>query len=164
MDTIVAAPVATCESDRIPRIAVKWGALGLTSLQSPPSTSGPTTNNFPINAGNIGLEYRFANGYWALRSDYEYGIYGGAWDFLSMKLSLFKNSFLRPFLSAGVTGSNIYDHNLTTGIVTKTGTLSEQHCLPYKTIPPGPGVAPIPYSPGSAAFPANYSSCILGQI
>ena len=51
-----------------------------------------------------------------------------------------------------------------TGIVTKTGTLSQQHCLPYKTIPPGPGVAPIPYSPGSPAFPANYSSCILGQI
>jgi len=51
-----------------------------------------------------------------------------------------------------------------TGIVTKTGTLSQQHCLPYKTIPPGPGVAPIPYSPGSAAFPANFSSCILGQI
>jgi hypothetical protein len=51
-----------------------------------------------------------------------------------------------------------------TGIVTKTGTLSQQHCLPYKTIPPGSGVAPIPYSPGSATFPANFSSCILGQI
>jgi hypothetical protein len=51
-----------------------------------------------------------------------------------------------------------------TGIVTKTGTLAQQHCLPYKTIAPGPGVAPIPYSPGSPAFPANYSSCILGQI
>jgi|HubBroStandDraft_2_1064218.scaffolds.fasta_scaffold26733_2 hypothetical protein len=51
-----------------------------------------------------------------------------------------------------------------TGIVTKSGTLSQQHCLPYKTVAPGPGVAPIPYSPGSAAFPANYSSCILGQI
>jgi hypothetical protein len=51
-----------------------------------------------------------------------------------------------------------------TGIVTKSGTLSQQHCLPYKTVAPGPGVAPIPYSPGSANFPANYSSCILGQI
>ncbi len=51
-----------------------------------------------------------------------------------------------------------------TGIVTKTGTLSQQHCLPYGTVTPGPGVAPIPYSPGSLAFPANYSSCILGQI
>jgi len=51
-----------------------------------------------------------------------------------------------------------------TGIVTGTGTLSQQHCLPYKTATPGPGVAPIPYSPGSANFPANYSSCILGQI
>ncbi len=40
-----------------------------------------------------------------------------------------------------------------TGIVTKTGTLSQQHCLPYKTVAPGPGVAPIPYSPGSPAFP-----------
>jgi hypothetical protein len=51
-----------------------------------------------------------------------------------------------------------------TGIVTRAGTLSQQHCLPYKTVTPGPGVAPIPYSPGSANFPANYSSCILGQI
>ena len=51
-----------------------------------------------------------------------------------------------------------------TGIVTRSGTLSQQHCLPYQTVPPGPGVAPIPYSPGSANFPANYSSCILGQI
>jgi hypothetical protein len=51
-----------------------------------------------------------------------------------------------------------------TGIVSKTGTLSQQHCLPYKTAAPGPGIAPIPYSPGSPAFPANYSSCILGQI
>lgn len=51
-----------------------------------------------------------------------------------------------------------------TGIVTGAGTLSQQHCLPYKTAAPGPGVAPIPYSPGSANFPANYSSCILGQI
>ena len=51
-----------------------------------------------------------------------------------------------------------------TGIVMKEGTLSQQHCLPNKTIPPGPGVAPVPYSPGSAAFPANFSSCILGQI
>jgi hypothetical protein len=51
-----------------------------------------------------------------------------------------------------------------TGIVTKTGTLSQQHCLPYQTATPGPGVAPIPYSPGSLAFPANFSSCILGQI
>lgn len=51
-----------------------------------------------------------------------------------------------------------------TGIVTKSGTLSQQHCLPYGTVAPGPGVAPVPYSPGSPAFPANYSSCILGQI
>jgi hypothetical protein len=51
-----------------------------------------------------------------------------------------------------------------TGIVTKTGTLSQQHCLPYGTVTPGPGVAPIPYSPGSPAFLANHSSCILGQI
>jgi hypothetical protein len=51
-----------------------------------------------------------------------------------------------------------------TGIVTKTGTLQQQHCLPYGIVTPGPGVAPIPYSPGSPAFPANYSSCILGQI
>ena len=51
-----------------------------------------------------------------------------------------------------------------TDIVTRAGTLSQQHCLPYKTVTPDPGVAQIPYSPGSANFPANYSSCILGQI
>jgi len=51
-----------------------------------------------------------------------------------------------------------------TRIVTKSGSLSQQHCLPYKTVTPGPGVAPIPYSPGSPAFPANYPSCVLGQI
>jgi hypothetical protein len=51
-----------------------------------------------------------------------------------------------------------------TGIVTKTGTLSQQHCLPYSTSPPG--TPPVPYSPGgpNTTFPANFSSCILGQI
>jgi hypothetical protein len=116
---MVVAPVAV-RDDRIPRLAVKWAPLGITNLQAPPSTSGGSTNNFPINAGNVGLEYRFSNGYWAVRSDFEYGLYGGAWDFLSLKLSLFKNSFLRPYLSGGITGTNVYDHNVSTGITTKT--------------------------------------------
>jgi hypothetical protein len=120
-EAVVAPVVVSQEPDRIPRVAVKWAPLGITSLQAPPSTSGSgSTNNFPINAGNVGLEYRFSNGYTALRSDFEYGLYGGAWDFLSLKLSLFKHSWLRPYLSGGVTGTNIYDHNLTTGITTKT--------------------------------------------
>jgi hypothetical protein len=45
-----------------------------------------------------------------------------------------------------------------TGIVTGTGTLQQQHCLPYNQT--------AEYSPGGpmTSFPANFSSCILGQI
>jgi hypothetical protein len=45
-----------------------------------------------------------------------------------------------------------------TGIVTGTGTLQQQHCLPYNQTKE--------YSPGGpmTPFPANFSSCILGQI
>jgi hypothetical protein len=62
-----------------------------------------------------------------------------------------------------------------TGIVTRTGTDAQQHCLPYSQVAnpaatdpfspgistyiPGPGVAPI-----TTTFPANFASCILGQI
>jgi len=59
-----------------------------------------------------------------------------------------------------------------TGIVTRTGTNQQQHCLPYgDTIFAGPGKQP-PYAPGpgapigvpGVAFAPNFSSCILGQI
>jgi hypothetical protein len=45
-----------------------------------------------------------------------------------------------------------------TGIVHGTGTLAQQHCLPYNPA--------APFSPGGPAttFAANFSSCILGQI
>jgi hypothetical protein len=45
-----------------------------------------------------------------------------------------------------------------TGIVTGTGTLQQQHCLPFSQA--------LEYSPGGpmTPFPANFSSCILGQI
>jgi hypothetical protein len=49
-----------------------------------------------------------------------------------------------------------------TGIVTRSANLQAAHCLPYSQ--------QMPYSPGNTpghpvtAFPANYSSCILGQI
>ena len=45
-----------------------------------------------------------------------------------------------------------------TGIVTGTGTLQQQHCLPYNQTKE--------YSPGGpmTTFPANFSSCILGQV
>jgi hypothetical protein len=62
-----------------------------------------------------------------------------------------------------------------TGIVTRTGTDAQQHCLPYSQVAnpaatdpfspgistyiPAPGVAPI-----TTTFPANFASCILGQI
>jgi hypothetical protein len=52
-----------------------------------------------------------------------------------------------------------------TGIVTRS-TVSNQlaHCLPYAPFP-GAGLQP-PFSPGGpgTTFPANYASCILGQI
>ncbi len=120
---VIAAPAPVIvEDNHIPRLAVKWAPLGVTSLQAPPDVTGKS-GGFPLNAGSVGIEYRFPNRYWALRSDFEYGLYGGAWDFVSLKLSLFPRSFLRPFVSAGVTGSNVYDHNIVTGVVTETPSL-----------------------------------------
>jgi hypothetical protein len=53
-----------------------------------------------------------------------------------------------------------------TGIVTRS-TVSNQlaHCLPYAPYSGTPGTQP-PFSPGGpgTTFPANYASCILGQI
>ncbi|HXN29864.1 MAG TPA: hypothetical protein VN902_22270 [Candidatus Acidoferrales bacterium] len=56
-----------------------------------------------------------------------------------------------------------------TGVVTRTGTPAQQHCLPYSqltntaaTNPFSPGITPgvVPAS----TFTANYSTCVLGQI
>jgi hypothetical protein len=51
-----------------------------------------------------------------------------------------------------------------TGIVTRSGNNRLAHCLPYAPFTTA-GAQP-PYSPGGpvSTFPANYSSCILGQI
>jgi hypothetical protein len=49
-----------------------------------------------------------------------------------------------------------------TGIVTRSANNQLAHCLPYAPFTTA-GAQP-PYSPGSANFPANYASCILGQI
>jgi hypothetical protein len=51
-----------------------------------------------------------------------------------------------------------------TGIVTRSTVNQQAHCLPYAPFTTA-GTQP-PYSPGGPAttFPANYSSCILGQI
>jgi hypothetical protein len=51
-----------------------------------------------------------------------------------------------------------------TGIVTRSTVNQQAHCLPYAPFTAA-GAQP-PYSPGGPAttFPANYSSCILGQI
>jgi hypothetical protein len=49
-----------------------------------------------------------------------------------------------------------------TGIVTRSTNNQLAHCLPYAPFTTA-GAQP-PYSPGSANFPANYASCILGQI
>jgi hypothetical protein len=51
-----------------------------------------------------------------------------------------------------------------TGIVTRSAVNQQAHCLPYAPFTTA-GAQP-PYSPGGpgTTFPANYSSCILGQI
>jgi hypothetical protein len=62
-----------------------------------------------------------------------------------------------------------------TGIVTRTGTDAQQHCLPYSQVtdptatdPFSPGISTYVSGPGgnsiTTLFPANYASCILGQI
>jgi len=62
-----------------------------------------------------------------------------------------------------------------TGIVTRTGTDAQQHCLPYSQVadptatdPFSPGISTFVSGPGgtpiTTTFPANFSSCILGQI
>jgi hypothetical protein len=115
--TLVVAPPPV-EVDRIPRLALKWAPVGVTS--APQAAPGGSNNVNPFDVGNIGLEYRFPNRYWALRSDFEYGPNLGVWDFISLKLSLFPHSFIRPYISGGITGSNVYDHNLSNGVITKT--------------------------------------------
>jgi hypothetical protein len=51
-----------------------------------------------------------------------------------------------------------------TGIVTRTGTPAQQHCLPYSQLTNI--AATNPFSPGGpgSTFEANYASCIVGQI
>jgi len=51
-----------------------------------------------------------------------------------------------------------------TGVVSKTGTMARQHCLPYSQV--ATPTAPNPFSPGGpmTTFAANFSSCIVGQI
>jgi hypothetical protein len=53
-----------------------------------------------------------------------------------------------------------------TGIVTRSATNMLGHCLPYAsaTYVAADVGTQAPFSPGSSAFPANYASCILGQI
>jgi hypothetical protein len=51
-----------------------------------------------------------------------------------------------------------------TGVVTRTGTPAQQHCLPYSQLTNT--AATNPFSPGGpfSTFGVNYASCILGQI
>ena len=62
-----------------------------------------------------------------------------------------------------------------TGIVTRSGTPAQQHCLPYSqltntaaTDPFSPGISTFVSGPGgptiTTTFPANFASCVLGQI
>ena len=55
-----------------------------------------------------------------------------------------------------------------TGVVTRTGTPAQQHCLPYSQLTNTAAINPFSpgNSPGSTAttFPANFASCIVGQI
>jgi hypothetical protein len=55
-----------------------------------------------------------------------------------------------------------------TGVVTRTGSNVQQHCLSYADatfVAANAGTQP-PFSPGGpvSTFPANYSTCVLGQI
>jgi hypothetical protein len=53
-----------------------------------------------------------------------------------------------------------------TGVVTRSSNNVQAHCLSYADtsfVVAGATKQP-PFSPGSTAFPANYSTCILGQI
>jgi hypothetical protein len=51
-----------------------------------------------------------------------------------------------------------------TGIVTRTGTPAQQHCLPYSQL--SNTAATNPFSPGGpgSTFEVNFASCIVGQI
>jgi hypothetical protein len=51
-----------------------------------------------------------------------------------------------------------------TGVVTRTGTPAQQHCLPYSQLTNT--AATNPFSPGGpfSTFEVNFASCILGQI
>ncbi len=51
-----------------------------------------------------------------------------------------------------------------TGVVTRTGTPAQQHCLPYSQ--QSNTAATNPFSPGGpfSTFEVNYSTCVLGQI
>jgi hypothetical protein len=62
-----------------------------------------------------------------------------------------------------------------TGVVTRTGTDAQQHCLAYSQVtdptvqaPFSPGISSYVTTPGgptiTTQFPANYSTCVLGQI
>jgi hypothetical protein len=62
-----------------------------------------------------------------------------------------------------------------TGVVTRTGTDAQQHCLPYSQVtnpaatdPFSPGISTYLLNVGgptiTTTFPANFSSCVLGQI
>jgi hypothetical protein len=55
-----------------------------------------------------------------------------------------------------------------TGVVTRTGTNVQQHCLSYAdaTFAAANAGTQPPFSPGGpvSTFPANYSTCVLGQI
>ena len=62
-----------------------------------------------------------------------------------------------------------------TGVVTRTGTDAQQHCLAYSQVvdptnqaPFSPGISTYVTTPGgtpiTTLFPANYDSCIVGQV
>jgi hypothetical protein len=52
-----------------------------------------------------------------------------------------------------------------TNVIHKTGTVSQQHCLPSSpTSPYSPGIVTLPSGGPSSTFPANFATCILGQV
>jgi hypothetical protein len=96
-----APPEETSADDGPPRLALKWApfARSVTSVFDEPAG---------LNAGSVGLEYRLGR-YLALRTDLQYSGQGALWDFVGLKLSLFADSLLRPFASAGFSGIRIVE-------------------------------------------------------
>ncbi len=96
-------PREEVDPDRTPRVAVKWAPFARSVMDLDRLTS-----ELSLNAGSVGLEYRMGR-YLALRTDVQYSRDGALWDIAALKLSVFPNSFVRPFISGGLSGIRLVE-------------------------------------------------------